>query len=350
MSSDTTTGYDTAHGETAARHNAARIDEGAFVPIHGIDHWLTFRGDDRADPALLLLGGPGVGLSAFAPLFAAWERDFIVVQWDQPGGGATHAKNGGDRTGALTIERLVRDAIAVAEHVCDRLGKKRVVLLGASGGSILALTIASRRPDLVSACVGAGAFVDWPRQDVASYALVLARARAAHDAAAVAELERIGAPPYPDTATDAIKSKYAGAFTPSEAAAIAAMRPVLESPPADATYVAHKLVLGDPRALATAVYEKLRAEIVGFDARRLGRVFRMPMVFFQGEHDAYSVTDAVADYVAWIDAPRKLLAIVPDVGHSMVFAGSALRELLAEHVRPAALDAERAIGGNDMRP
>jgi pimeloyl-ACP methyl ester carboxylesterase len=350
MSSDTTNRNGPVHEESAARLSTARVDEGAFVPIHGIEHWLTFRGDDSANPALLVLGGPGAALSAFAPLFASWERHFTVVQWDQPGGGATHAKNGDARTGALTIERLVRDAIAVAEHVRERLGKERVVLLGSSGGSILALTIASRRPDLVSACVGAGAFVDWPRQDAASYALVLARAHATHDAAAIAELERIGPPPYPDTATDAIKSKYAGAFTPTEGAAFAALWPTLKSPPADATYVPRGLVLGDPRTLATAAYDKLRAEIVCFDALRLGRVFRVPMFFFQGEHDAYSVTDAVADYLASIEAPCKLLAIMPDAGHSMVFAGGALGELLAAHVRPAALEAEGAIGGNDVRP
>ena len=339
MSSDTTRN-DSDREAPTARRNPARIDEGAFVTIHGIDHWLTFRGDDRVNPALLVLGGPGAALSAFAPLFAAWERDFTVVQWDQPGGGATYAKNGEARTGALTMQRLVRDAIAVAEHVRERLGKKRVVLLGASGGSILALTIARRWPDLVSACICTGAFVDWKRQDAESYALVLARARAAHDTVAVTELERIGPPPYPDTATDAIKSKYAGAFTPAEAAALAAVRPVLESPPVHATYMAHGFVLGDPRALATAAYDKLRADIVSFDARRLGRTFRMPMFFFQGEQDAYSVTDAVRDYVAEIEAPQKLLVVVPDASHSLMFAGTALLEPLLAHVRPVALEAE----------
>ena len=337
MSSDPTTRNDTG---SPTRQSAARIDEGVFVSIHGIDHWLTLRGDDPANPGLLVLGGPGAALSVFAPLFAGWERHFTIVQWDQPGGGATQAKNGDEGTGALTLERLVRDAIAVAEHARARLGKKRVVLLGASGGSILALTMAARRADLVSVCVGAGAFVDWPRQDAESYALVLARARAVRDAVAIAELERIGPPPYPDTATDAIKSKYAGAFTPAEAAAFAALRPALESPPAGATYLAHGLPLGDPRTVATAAYDKLRAELVSFDARRLGRAFRMPVLFFQGEHDAYSVTDAVRDYAAWIDAPQKLLAVVPDASHSMIFAGGALLELLLAHVRPVALDDE----------
>jgi pimeloyl-ACP methyl ester carboxylesterase len=335
MNSDTTTQKPTPHADSSSR-----IDEGAFFPINGFDHWLTFRGDDRASPALLVLGGPGVGLSVFAPLFADWERHFIVVQWDQPGGGATHAKNG-DAVGELTIERLVRDAIAVAELVRVRLAKRRIVLLGFSGGSILSLVIASRRPDLLSVCVGTGQFVDWARQDASSYARVLARARAARDAAAAAELERIGPPPYPDTATDAIKSKYAGALTPAEAVALATLRPSLASPPPNATYLAHSLALGDPCALSLAAYDKLRADIVSFDARRLGRSFRVPMFFFQGEHDMYSITDAVGDYVAEIDAPRKLLALVPAAGHSAVFLSGAMLELLLAHVRPLAVEAER---------
>jgi pimeloyl-ACP methyl ester carboxylesterase len=340
MSSDTTTQKSTAD----AAPRSSRIDEGAFFAINGLEQWLTFRGDDRASPALLVLGGPGVGLGAFAPLFADWERHFVVVQWDQPGGGATHALNG-DATGDLTIERLVRDAIAVVELARARLAKKRVALLGASAGSILSLAIASRRPDLLSACVGTGQFVDWARQDASSYARVLARARAARDAVAVAELERIGPPPYRDTATDAIKSKYAGAFTPAEAAALAAVRPALATPPADATYVPRGLALGDPRALSLAAYDKLRADIVSFDARRLGRSFRVPMFFFQGEHDLYSVTDDVRDYVAEIDAPRKLLALVPGAGHSALFATGAMLELLLAHVRPVALEADGPATG-----
>ena len=76
----------------------------------------------------------------------------------------------------------------------------------------------------------------------------------------------------------------------------------------------------------------------------------MPMFFFQGEQDAYSVTDAVHDYVAWIDAPRKLLAVVPGAGQSLIFAGELLLERLLADVRPVVVEVERATGGNDARP
>ena len=235
-----------------------------------------------------MLGGPGGALSPFMPLYASWERHFTVVQWDQPGAGATQGKNGDAATGPLTIERLVRDGVAVLELVRTRLSKKRIAVLGFSAGSILSLTIAIRRPDLLSACVGSGRIVDWARQDTASYTRVLERMRALGNAAAVAELEQIGAPPYPDTATDAVKSKYAGAFTAAETAALVAVLPALQAPPPDANYIAHGVPLGDPRALSFAAYDKLRADIVTFDARRLGRRFLVPMFFFQGEHDMFT--------------------------------------------------------------
>ena len=261
---------------------ARAIDEGSFVDIHGIEQWLTIRGADRANPVLLMLGGPGAAFSAFTPLYASWERHFTVVQWDQPGAGATQGRNGDATTGPLTIERLVRDGVAVLELVRARLGKKRIAVIGFSGGSILSLTIASRRPDLLSACVGSGQIVDWARQDTASYGLVLEHLRAVGDAAAVAELERIGAPPYPDTATDAVKSKYAGAFTAAETASLVAVLPALQAPPADAKYVARGVPLGDPRTLSFAAYDKLRADIVTFDARRLGRKLSRADVLLSG--------------------------------------------------------------------
>lgn len=184
------------------------------------------------------------------------------------------------------------------------------------------------------ACIGSGQIVDWARQDTASYALLLQHLRATGNAAAVAELQLIGPPPYPDTATDAVKSKYAGAFTPAETASLVAVLPALQAPAAHAKYIARGVPLGDPRALALAAYDKLRADIVGFDARRLGRTFRVPMFFFQGEHDMFTVTPDVRDYVEEIDAPRKLLATVPEAGHSTFLMSAALLALLLEHVRP----------------
>ena len=326
------------HSKTGANvkaGNAGRpIAEGMFVPIHGVDQWLTIRGADRSNPALLIMSGPGGAFSPWAPFFAPWETRFTLVQWDQPGAGATHERNG-EAGGPLTIDRLVHDGIAVAEYVCSHLDTRKVALLGFSGGTIVGLSMARRRPDLISAYAGNGQIVDWARQDALSYELLLEQSRRAGDTAAIAELTAIGPPPYPNTATDAIKSKYAGAMTAAERAALAALNP--------AELAALQAVpLEEARARATVAYDALRAEIVTFDARKLGLEFGVPMFFLQGELDAFTVTSEVEAYAESIVAPHKRFVLMKGAGHAAFAMRDELLRLLDEHVRPLAVAAELA--------
>jgi pimeloyl-ACP methyl ester carboxylesterase len=184
--------------------------------------------------------------------------------------------------------------------------------------------------------VGNGQIVSWARQEALCYATILARARAAGDAKAIAELERIGPPPWRDLACVATKSKYANAMTPVEqaffaslgAVAMAAMGP----PPADATYVPKGLAPVDSMALSMATFAKLWPETSAFDARALGLDFELPMFFFQGELDAHMVTSEVQAYAAEIRAPRKALELIKGAGHMSTFLRDDLLALLQRHV------------------
>lgn len=300
-----------------------KIDEGMFLEIHGAQQWVTIRGGDLKNPALLILGGPGAALSRMAPFFAPWEKDFTLVQWDQPA------------TDPLTIARIVRDGIAVTESVLRHLNLDKLVAVGTSGGTIVGLHMVKQLPDLFSAYVGSGQIVNWACQDALSYAMVLDRARAAGDEKAVAELEQIGPPPYKDAATDAIKSKYAGALTPAEQSVFVALDPAVmnavRNPPADANYFPKGLEPQDLRAVAMAAYERLRDEITAFDARKLGLEFEVPMFFFQGADDAYTVTSEVQTYEAEIRAPKKKIVLIPGGGHSAIFMRDDYLKLLNEH-------------------
>jgi pimeloyl-ACP methyl ester carboxylesterase len=321
--------------DTVANGRGA-IDEGGFVTIEGLPQWLTIRGSDRANPALLLLGGPGAAFSPGARFFEPWERDFTLVQWDQPGAGATHAKNGDAGMRPFTIERLARDGIAVAERVCRALGRRTIGLLCASGGTIVGLRMIARRPALFGAYVGTGQIVDWQRQDALSYERLLARARSAGNAAMLADLERIGPPPYADTPTDAVKSQHAGAMTPAEQTELVAMMQAAVAAFGDPTakFVAHGLPYEDVRMRATAAYDALRSEIVTFDARRLGMRFDVPIFVFQGANDTFTVTSEVERWFAEVDAPAKRLELIEGAGHSTIFLREPLLALLKAHVRP----------------
>jgi pimeloyl-ACP methyl ester carboxylesterase len=314
---------------------SGRVDEGLFASINGVDQWLTLRGDDRANPALLILSGPGVAFSRLAPLFEPWERDYTLIQWDQPGAGATFARNGEAGAGPLSLDRLVTDAAAVIAFVQARLSVEKAIVLGISGGSVVGLMLAHRRPDLIAAYVGTGQFVNYARQDRLSYTAVLDRVRMAGDSAAGAELKALGAPPWPDAAADAVVSKHAGALTLAEQAVFGpAVMARINAPPPDAHYVARGLSEIDTRAQAMAAYSALRAELKAFDARRLGPRFEAPIAFIQGAEDIYSVTAAVEAYAQDIAAPRKGFSTIAGGGHSCVFMVDAFLAELNRMLRP----------------
>jgi pimeloyl-ACP methyl ester carboxylesterase len=320
--------------------SAAPIEEGYFAPINGLEQWITIRGRDSRNPILLFLhGGPGAAQSGAAPLFAPWEETFTVVQWDQPMSGATYAKNVGKDHGALTIERYTRDGIAVIEHVLNKLGAKRLVVMGASWGSELGLIIADRRPDLIAAYVGTAQAISGTRGLAIGRELALAAARARGDAAAVAALEGLGRPPYATFEDFLIHAQHANQPGPTELAALTKVAPVLFAPPPpDASYVARGLPAVDPVALLMDALRPLWKEMFTFEAASLGLAWEIPMFCFQGELDLMTPTVLAKEYFDAIEAPVKEFAVIPGAGHATVFFADELLRLLNTHVRPRVLE------------
>jgi pimeloyl-ACP methyl ester carboxylesterase len=323
-----------------------RLDEGRFVRVHGLDQWITLRGAEAGHPALMIVTGAGAAFSPMAPLFAPWEQAFTLVQWDQPGAGATLARHG-PTPAPFTYDRLARDGIAVTEQVRDRLGGAKIGLLAISGGTVIALKMIRARPDLFAAYVAVGQVVSWAEQEAASYATILARARAAGDAAAMAEIEGIGPPPWAEIAADVVKGKYANAMTPAEQAAFdPAVMAAVRAPPAEASYVARGLPPVDAYAASLAAYAALKPELARFDARNLGLEFEVPMVFLQGGQDAHTTTPEVAAYAAQVRAPSVTYEAIAEGGHMAIFLVERMGELLVRHVRPLMSQAAgRRLGG-----
>ncbi len=320
--------------------SAAPIEEGYFATINGIEQWITIRGRDSRNPILLFLhGGPGAAQSGTAPLFAPWEESFTIVQWDQPMSGATYAKNIGKDVGPLTVERYTRDGIRVVEHVLKRLGARKLVLMGASWGSELGLIIADRRPDLIAAYVGTAQAVSGTRGLAIGRDLALEAARKRGDAAAVADLERIGRPPYATFDDFIVHATYVNQPGPTEMAALEKVAPVLFTPPPpDATYVPHGLPAVDPMKLLMDALRPLWKEMFTFEAARLRLAWEIPMFCFQGELDITTPTVLAKEYFDAIKAPAKEFAVIPGAGHATVFFADELLRLLNTHVRPRVME------------
>jgi pimeloyl-ACP methyl ester carboxylesterase len=311
------------------------VNESMFVPIGGIEQWITIKGDDRDNPVILFLhGGPGDALSPFADaLFGGWEKDFTLVQWDQRGAGRTFGKNGPSTDPPMTVERMVQDGVEVATYLTKHLGKKKIILMGGSWGSILGIHMAHTRPDLFYAYVGWAQLVNWWKNDSASYARVLALAQAAGDQQAIAALTSIGAPPWNAVAKWPVFHKWERAYQAkrvTEPPALETISPAYASAAERAQYDA-----ADDFSFEQLWGMTLSGPLTKVDLPALGTTFAIPIFVIQGHEDLTAVPELAKAYFDSIKAPRKHFYLVPGTGHEPSATELTLiHKVLLDRVRP----------------
>lgn len=288
----------------------------AFVPIEGIEQWLTISGDDCRNPAVLFLhGGPGNPLSPYSnALYGGWEDKFTIVQWDQRGAGRTFSHNPGSADQRLTIEQMTKDGIAVTEHVRRRLGKEKVILVGGSWGSVLGVHMARARPDLFTAYVGIGQLVSHQTNQSASYRRLLDLARKAGDADTLARIEALGAPPWSNPRNFGILRRATRKFEAKVTAPAPGhwWKPAAPyaTPEALAAYEA-----GEDFSYIQFVGMSGDGMLASVDLPRLGTDFALPVYLIQGAEDLVTMPEVAKSYFDSIRAPGKEFILLPQTGH-----------------------------------
>jgi pimeloyl-ACP methyl ester carboxylesterase len=322
-------GYRTACQRRVARALAittpAGIAESGYVRIGGIEQWIQVRGEDRANPVLLFLHGSGMTMTPFTPVYRDWEKHYTLVQWDRRGTGKTLARNPGDGD-RLTFDLMASDGIEVAEHLCQRLGTGKVILLGHSQGTIVGVMMAQRRPDLFHAYVGTGQVTSIGRGEAETYRLAVQRARAAGRRKTLRELGKVGAPPYPAARAWLTKQRWSFDTDAELRAWGKKSLPMLLTAP--------DMSLADIRRfnLAFTFYpQPLYEETMSWDAHKAGTRFDIPFFLLHGDTDPHTLTSLATEYYAAVEAPAKDLALLPGGGHCAVLTQPAtfLAELRA---------------------
>ena len=297
------------------------IREQGFVPLNGIEQWLTITGQDCRNPVVLFIhGGPGNPVTPFAgALYGAWAKDFTLVQWDQRGAGRTYGRNlpvrelepeEFERT-PLTLELMAADGIAVAEYLRQRLGQTKIVLTGSSWGSALAVEMAHQRPDLFHAYVGVAQLVG-PADVAASHALALQRARELGDEPALAALQSIGAPPWKDPRSFGKLRRIVRGYEARRTDPGPEWRPAADyaGPQDGAAYEA-----GEDFSFLKFVGLRADGILWRLDLPEQRTRLKLPVFLVQGAEDLLTPPAVTQAYFDRIDAPTKKLVTVPRAGH-----------------------------------
>jgi pimeloyl-ACP methyl ester carboxylesterase len=294
-----------------ASGDGAAIAEAQFVTLGGLEQWVTIRGSSPDNPVLLVLhGGPGDVQSTFVEDYAPYERDFVIVHWDQRGAGKTFGKNG-DATPDLTLERLARDGLELAEWLRRRFDGNDLVVMGHSFGTAIATEMVRRRPQLFSAYVGTGQIASWEESVHWQFEFLRQKAAETNDTEMLASLAAIGTP-------DPMNAQQYFAFSgpirrfvnSSDARWLAGLREHAQSAErhndADFEAIVSGMTFSGRALLAAQMNERLSSEALAFE---------LPYVVIQGQHDLFTPTAPAVAYFEAIAAPQKRLVLLPEAGH-----------------------------------
>jgi pimeloyl-ACP methyl ester carboxylesterase len=339
----------------AARHEIRSpkgIDVLEKVHINGLDQWLSIRGDDSDNPVVLYLhGGPGsVTMPFYYMLPKAWEQKFVMVHWDQRGTGKTRCSNPDYDPADATFEDFYADTVAVVNHLRERLGKKKVIVLGHSWGTILGLHLARRRPELIHAYVGTGQVVNnWKGEDV-GYRFLLEEAKRRGDADAETALQALA--PYPsETGMDqkiGVQRYYMQKYGASIRGDLDYLQffelAFFESPLysiCDWNGFLKTVFIEDSHRSIRADMLQPESPVSNFELYE--RRYEVPIFFFLGAHDLHTPTSLATKYFDEIAAPAKALVIFEDSAHAATLReGDRFVEEMVRLVRPHALGTVRS--------
>ena len=343
------------------------IDESRYVTLGGARQWILLRGQDRAAPILLFLhGGPGSPISPMVWAYQRpWEDFFLVVHWDQRGFGRSRGtpEDTARLRGTINTSQVTADAIELIELLRSEFGQSKVVLVGQSWGTVMALQIAHRRPDLLHAVVTQGLAVNWLASPRLLYQHLLRAAESKGDSVEAKRLRDLGPLPAVENpqALFAWARRLGVGFPDSNTwhnirgpgDSWARRRELLEyiSPDYPAAEFAAARSPDIDQAVAQARYQEAMTPVLAWDAERdVGTTFQVPLIVMQGRHDWQTDYGLARAYYEKVCAPYKRWVEFPHSAHALNIEQPGLSIVsLVNDVLPA-VRGERPTGAEHCRP
>lgn len=260
-----------------------------------------------------------------------------MVTYDQRGAGKTFVANDEAKVAdTIHIPNFVDDVVAMAEDVRTRYGKRKLILMGHSWGTIIAMQAALKRPDLFHAYIGIGQVINVRDNERISFDYALQQSREHGNAQAVRELEAIA--PYPGNTPLTRERIVAARKWAQHYGGLSAFRdeskyffgaPLLSPEYSDRDRCA--VDEGNVFTLGRVLPEFLEVDMKGV------RDFPIPVVMFMGRHDYTTPSQPTREWLDRVSAPYKQGVWFERSSHMVQWEepGKLLVSLL-QYVRPLA--------------
>jgi len=305
-----------------------------FVPLGGIDQWISIAGENRRNPLLLVVhGGPGDVQWPEAARYKPWEKNFTVVQWDQRGAGHTYGLYGA-QTPNVDLRQIAADGVQLARYLCRTFGRKKIIVLGHSWGSDVAVTMVQMQPALFAAYVGTGQVTSWNATVDTQFDVIRANARLRHDRTELKALAAIGRLDPANAKQYFELLKYLPTVrAPSDQVWLNSQRAGLPALRARDPKSTRDLLNGMAFSGLHLIADELRQNLPE-TANRIDTAFFV----IQGQQDVITPTKLAVAYFNHVRAPVKKLIVIPDAGHfAFMTAPRAFLRALVRQVRPVAI-------------
>ena len=284
--------------------NPEAIDRTTFVELGGVEQFVSIRGRSRTNPVLVVChGGPAL---PSLPSSWIWQRGvedyFTVVNYDQRASGKSAAHVNDDID--LSVDRYVDDLAELITWLQGELGVTKVGVLAHSWGSIIGVTLAERRPDLLWSYIGVGQVICGPENEAESFGHALRSATADRNEEARAELRGLGEYPgaQPLTVERIVTCRRWAQYYGGLSAHRTDFAYFMESAELSPYYTEDELELIGVGQQATM--PQVLPQLLGFDGRE-HTVFDVPMLQFLGRHDWTTPTAPVERWIESVTAPSK---------------------------------------------
>jgi pimeloyl-ACP methyl ester carboxylesterase len=283
------------------------VQDAYKTKIGGVDQWLTVRGQDRDNPMILFVhGGPAAPVTPTMWQFQRpIEEYFTVANWDQRAAGKSYGETAPEKVAdTIRIERYVKDAIEVAEHLKARYGKRKLILMGHSWGTVVGMQAALERPDLFHAYVGIGQVLNVRENERISFEYAFERAKRENNTEAVKEMASIA--PYPGDKPITRERIIIARKWPQHYGGLSAFRSesayYFRGPLLSPEYTPQQVKDIDKGNVLTL--GRVLPAFLDVDFSTVAR-FPIPVVMFLGRHDYTTPAAPTVEWMDKVEAPYK---------------------------------------------